>query len=219
MHELTSKVTFRNGAQPFLQGECVLVIFADPIRIDQGLDQDTSAGSASTLTPTATSSSPQHFAFIRSSVFLDNRSYEVNAYPIVSFSRSGGAIAGYNRLPPDDQARLIPLPPLWDERPTPAAFGSQFDLGDFSFNKNYWLLVNLHRFVMPDDRTVSLILFIPAAAHFLIWFAKVQAMGPQSPPDPQRDASDRCVSQHPPKSTSCCHQQREWTRRTFSQRI
>jgi hypothetical protein len=107
------------------------------IRIDQGLDQDTSAGSASTLTPTATSSSPQHFAFIRSSVFLDNGSYEVNAYPIVSFSRSGGAIAGYNRLPPDDQARLIPLPPLWDERPTPAAFGNQFDLRDFSFNKNY----------------------------------------------------------------------------------
>jgi hypothetical protein len=96
MHELTSKDTFHGGTQPFLQGECVLVRFADPIKIDQGLDQDTSAGSASTLTPTATTSSPQHFAFIQSSVLLANGSYEVNAYPIVSFSRSGGAINGYN---------------------------------------------------------------------------------------------------------------------------
>ena len=168
MHELTSKVTFCNGAQSFLQGECVLVRFTDPIRIDQGLDQDTLAGSASTLTHTATASSPQHFAFIWSSVCLDNGSHEVNAYPIVSFSRSGGAIAGYNQLPKDDQACLIPLLTQWDKHPTPTTFGNQFDLGDFSLNTNSWLLINPHRFIMPDNRTVSLILFIPAAAHLLM---------------------------------------------------
>jgi hypothetical protein len=43
MHELRPKVTFRDGAQPFLRGECVLVRFSDPVSVDQGLDQDTSA--------------------------------------------------------------------------------------------------------------------------------------------------------------------------------
>jgi hypothetical protein len=132
--------------------------------VDQGLDLDRSAGSAPALTQTSNASNPQHFAFIRSSV-LENESYEVTAYPIVSFSGSGGAISGYSLMPPDDQARLIPLPPLWDHRPTP---GNRFELGDFSFSKNSWLLVDPHKVVMPDNRTVSLILFIPAAAHFLM---------------------------------------------------
>jgi hypothetical protein len=87
----------------------------------------------------------------------DDGSYNVNAYHVVSFTRQGGALAGYNVLPTLVQRLLIPLPPLLTHHPTPIAFGNIIDLGGFSLQRDSWLLINLFKFLMPEGRAVSLI--------------------------------------------------------------
>lgn len=145
---LTPLSSFFDGADSFLHGECALL----RIPMHLNLSADTDAGSP--LPPTSGGNSSQHFAFVRSFLLLEDGSYEVFAYPVISFSNQGGAVAGYTALAPANQALLIPLPPL-SSRYTPLAFGNPIDLGGFVFDRASWLFINPHRFIMPETRVVS----------------------------------------------------------------
>jgi hypothetical protein len=63
---------------------------------DGSMDIDTKAGSG--IPPTSNETSPQHFGFIRSVNERPDGSCELQIYPVVSFARNGGALAGYNHL-------------------------------------------------------------------------------------------------------------------------
>jgi hypothetical protein len=90
----------------------------------------------------------------------DDGSYNVDTYPVVSFSHQGGALSGFNALPANMQALLIPLPPLSSRHPTPTNFGNVIGLiGGFATGRDSRLLVNPERFIVPDDRQVRLIWF------------------------------------------------------------
>jgi hypothetical protein len=149
-HVVTSASSFLDGADAFLQGECALLRIPHLNLLSQAVT--TQAGSP--LPPTSGGNTPQHFAFVRSSVLLANGSYEVVVYPVVSFSNQGGALTGHARLPPALQAHLIPLPPLLPAY-TPVAFGNPLDLGAFTLDRESWLLVDPHKFIMPEHRAVS----------------------------------------------------------------
>jgi hypothetical protein len=142
---------------------------------------------------TSNASSPQHHAFIRSAILRDDASYDVSAYPIVSFSHQGGAIRGYNNLPEHVKPFLIPLPPLSTRYPTPRLFGNALTfIGGFELGRDSWLLVNPRRFIMPEYRQVSLVVFLV----LFFWLAvckfrhTVQATEPPGPPDSQPVAPD-----------------------------
>jgi hypothetical protein len=113
--------SFRDDAEPFLQGECVLLRF--PAASDIPQPDDTAPTGSARLPLTTNASSPQH-AFIRSAVLRDDASYDVTAYPVISLSRQGGAIQGYNNLP----ANVKTLPYF-----TPAAVDTLFN--SWSFRK------------------------------------------------------------------------------------
>jgi hypothetical protein len=144
--------SFLDDADPFLQGECVLVRIATPLHLT---DANTFEGTA--LGSTSTGSNPEHFAFIRSAVLRDDASYELNVYPVVSFSRQGGALEGHAALPAAAQPYFIPVPPLSSDHPNlnPEAFGTPIDCGGFSFSRDSWLLVVPYSFILPERRVVS----------------------------------------------------------------
>lgn len=147
---LTPLSSFINGADSFSHGECTLLRI--PMRLNLSTDTDHDAGLP--LPPTSGGNSSQHFVFIRSFVLLESGSYEVVAYPVISFSNQGGAVAGYTALAPAQQACLIPLPPLSSQY-TPPAFGNPINLGGFAFSQPLWLLIIPHRFIMPENQVVS----------------------------------------------------------------
>jgi len=129
-------MSFFDGADSFLHGECTLLRI--PMHVN--LSTDTDAGSP--LPPTSGRNSSQHFAFVRSFLLLEDGSYEVVAYPVISFSNQGGTVAGYTALTPASKARFIPLPPL-SSHYTPLAFGNPIDLGGFAFNRASWIRTGL----------------------------------------------------------------------------
>jgi hypothetical protein len=157
MNQLALPSSFRDDAEAFLQGECVLLRFPMILDIALALPDDTAPTGSGRLPPTSNASSPQHFAFIRSAVLRDNASYDIVAYPVISFSHQGGALEGYNNLPANVKPFLIPLPPLSTHHPTPVVFGNALTLiGGFALGRDSWLHVIPHRFTMPENRQVSL---------------------------------------------------------------
>jgi len=69
--------------------------------------------------------------------------------------------------------------------------------GDFSLSKYSWLLLNPLK-CKSDTAFLWLLISDIGLLQFKGW-------NPPSPPDPQGDASNRCVSQHPPTSAGCYH--------------
>lgn len=59
MNQLGLPTSFRDDANPFLQGESVLIRLLMPVNMEQAEDVDTSVGSAR-LPPTSNGSSSQH---------------------------------------------------------------------------------------------------------------------------------------------------------------
>ena len=154
MNQLALASSFRDDAEPFLQGECVLL----PMALDIAQPNDTVPAGSDRLSLTSNASSPQHFAFIRSAVLRDDASYDIVAYPIIFFSRQGGAVEGYNNLPANVKPFLIPLPPLSTRHPTPTVFGNALTLiGGFALGRDSWLHIIPRQFIMLENRKVSLI--------------------------------------------------------------
>lgn len=94
------------------------------IQVDGQVDGDTTAGTALPLI--SNGSSTQHFAFIRQIIQTPNFCV-LEIFPVLSFSGSGGPLAGHNET--DDIAKATLLPPsAWSLRhPTPEAFGARLN--------------------------------------------------------------------------------------------
>ena len=152
-HELGPPLSLDHGASNFILGEYVLVRIPQPIEIDGQLGDEVTAATA--LPSTSNGSSPQHFAFIRQVNIQPNGSLVLEVYPVLSFTSSGGALAGYNQMDDSSQATLLPLPPLSNSYPTPEAFGAPLVFGNWSTYEESWLSVVPIRFVMPTSRPVS----------------------------------------------------------------
>ncbi|KAG6814247.1 hypothetical protein H0H92_015362 [Tricholoma furcatifolium] len=142
-----------DGALPVTVTECVLLRIPMALQVQMQGSVEASANGTS-LPPTSNSSSPQHFAFIRSVQVqpLPNSPFLLEVYPVVSFTRTEGAVATYNTLAPNIRALLLPLPPLSANLPTPVLFGQPLDLGGWSFSRPSFLLVNPQKFIMPSHR-------------------------------------------------------------------
>ena len=144
-----------SGAPSFIPGEYVLVRIPEEIQVGGHVDNEATAVGTD-LPPTSNGSSPQHFAFIRLMDTLPGNACVLEVYPVLSFSRIGGAVSTYNKLPDTAKAALLPLPPLSFRHPTPDSFGAPLDLGDWSNSRDSFLHVIPRRFVMPPHRPVSL---------------------------------------------------------------
>ena len=72
-------------------------------------------------------------------------------YPVVSFSREGGAVNGYNAAHETIKRSLIPPPPLCSTFATPPLFGPQLDIGGWVNSKDAFLSVIPVKFVMPKS--------------------------------------------------------------------
>jgi hypothetical protein len=147
-----------DGASGFITGEWVLVRIPESIQVDGHIEDEATA--VSDLPPTSHGSSPQHSAFIRQVNVYSGTSYLLEVYAVVSFTRSGGALAGYNQMNDATKATLLPLPPLSLHHPTPEAFGPPLDFGNWTTPRDSWLSIIPRRFVMPTSRPVSLLLII-----------------------------------------------------------
>ncbi|KAF9507743.1 hypothetical protein BS47DRAFT_1265422, partial [Hydnum rufescens UP504] len=144
------------GASHFGIGEYVLIRVPIPPQTDGSMDIDTMAGSG--ILPTFNETSPQHFGCIPSVNEYPDGSYEPQVYPVVSFVRNGGALAGYNQLEGTAYASLIPLPPLSHGHPTPELFGDRLSLGGWSAPRDSWLSVVLRKCIMTISRPASFLL-------------------------------------------------------------
>ncbi|KAI0253665.1 hypothetical protein BJV78DRAFT_1152793 [Lactifluus subvellereus] len=149
-YRLGPSLSLVHGALNFTPGEFVLVRIPEPIRIGGHIGDEATA--ATNLPLTSNGSSPQHFAFIRQMSIQPSRSYLLEVYPVVSFTRSSGAIAGYSRMDDATRATLLPLPSLSYRHPTPEAFGAPLSFGNWSTFRDSWLSVNPIRFIMPTSR-------------------------------------------------------------------
>ncbi|KAM6499330.1 hypothetical protein JOM56_004838 [Amanita muscaria] len=149
-HDLAPALSLDGGAN-FALGECVLVRIPGRIQVEEHVDDEATAVGTG-LPPTSNGTSPQHFAFIRQMEILSDGSYALEVYPVVSFTRSGGALATYNRLTDAAKASLLPLSPLSFCHPTPDAFGARLNFGTWRNSRDSFLLVNPRRFIMPTSR-------------------------------------------------------------------
>ncbi|KAF8677792.1 hypothetical protein AX14_004796 [Amanita brunnescens Koide BX004] len=140
-----------SGAPSFIPGECILVRIPEEIQVGGHVDNEATAVGTD-LPPTSNGSSPQHFAFIRLADPLPGNACILEVYPVLPFSRTGGAVSTYNKLPDTAKATLLPLPPLSFRHPPPDAFGAPLDLGDWSNSRDSFLHVIPRRFVMPSHR-------------------------------------------------------------------
>ncbi|KAI0296731.1 hypothetical protein B0F90DRAFT_1744658 [Multifurca ochricompacta] len=152
-HDLAPALSLDGGAN-FALGECVLVRIPGRIQVEGHVDDEATAVGTG-LPPTSNGTSPQHFASIRQIEILSDGSYVLEVYPVVSFTRSGGALPTYNRLTDAAKASLLPLPPLSFRHPTPDAFGARLNFGTWRNSRDSFLLVNPRRFIMPTSRPVS----------------------------------------------------------------
>jgi hypothetical protein len=152
-------VSIDGGATTFM-GELILVRIPISIgsQLRDGLVPSTVAGSG--ISPTSNAQGSQNFAFVRSTTQQSGRSYELEVYPIVSFSDSGGEINGYNDLNEAEEKMLIPLPPLSYSMPTPELFGEPISTGSWTNSRDAWLLVVPTMVIMPPSRPVSVVLFL-----------------------------------------------------------
>jgi hypothetical protein len=153
-NHLSPASSISNGARIYL-GDHVLVRIPVPIDLEPNTNVSTNIGSASNLPPISAGRSPEHFAFVCSTSIRPDNSIELEVYPQLSFSRSGGAVAGYNNLATDAmRASLIPLPPLSSGHPTPESFGAPLTVGGWLNDRDTWLSVNPIKFIIPFTRPV-----------------------------------------------------------------
>lgn len=139
---------------------------ADPLQLSREISE-LSGG----VPPTSNGRSRQHMAFVITNTRLGGTTttgdgqnaflYEVTVYPVVSFTRNGGAIAHYPSLDPLIQARLIPLPNLSTSHPTwiPPAFGAAIDLGGRTTTLPSFLSLKAIKFRMHTGTKVSHLLY------------------------------------------------------------
>jgi hypothetical protein len=80
-----------------------------------------------------------------------NRTCELEVYPVVPFSASGGAIPEYSRLSDTIKAMLIPLPPISLRHPTPETFGDPLTIGGWLNSRDSWLHVVPVRFLIDPS--------------------------------------------------------------------
>ncbi len=141
------------GGSEFVNREILLLRI--PVTPDapllRGLEASTDSGS--TLLASH-SSYPQHFAFVRSTNTHPD-GLEVEVYPVVSFTRSGGARAGYDKVDDDIKPTLIPLPPLSHTFQTPKLFGPPLVIGGWIGSRDAWVSVTPIKFILPMTRAVS----------------------------------------------------------------
>ncbi|KAF5375494.1 hypothetical protein D9615_009206 [Tricholomella constricta] len=149
-HQLGPSLSLAGGASAFAMGEYVLVRIPEAIHVDGQIDDEATA--VSNLPLTSNGSSLQHFAFVRQMTIQSATSYLLEVYPVVSFIRSGGALAGYNQLDDAAKATLIPLPSFSLRQPTPEAFGPPLSFGNFATFRDSWLFIVPMRFIIPASR-------------------------------------------------------------------
>ena len=146
-YHLGPSLSLQDGALPITTGECVFVRIPG-----RNVEVDNDEGTAG--------QSPQRLAFIRQQYHLQDGSYVLDVYPLVSFSRSGGAVLGFRQLTDAGKATLLPLPPLSSRHPSPNAFGvplNPLDFGGWSDDRDSFLYVISRQFTMPRSRPVSLL--------------------------------------------------------------
>jgi hypothetical protein len=161
-HHLGAPLSLLDEAPIFLLGEYILVRIPGGIQVGGQVEGDATAGTALPLTSNGSSS--QHFAFISKIVWTDD-SFVLEVYPVLSFTSSGGALAGYNEMDDTAKATLLPLPALSHRHPTPEAFGAPLKFGDWSTFRDSWLSIIPRRFVMPASRPASLSFY-----HWAVFF-------------------------------------------------
>jgi hypothetical protein len=153
-HHLGPSLLLLDGALNFKIGECILVRIPETVQANGRADDKAMTGTILPLT--SNGSSTQHFAFIRQVTIKAPGSYLLDVLPVLSFTSSGGALAGYNGMDDTTKAMLLPLPPLSHCHPMPEAFGTRLNFGNWSTFTDSWLSIILRRFVMPTSRPVSL---------------------------------------------------------------
>jgi hypothetical protein len=132
-----------------------LLLLRIPISVGERLLQASTDDGSAPLTSSARG--PQRIAFVRS-VNYHPEGFELEVYPVVSFShKGGGAIDGYNAADDSIKPTLIPLPPLSRRFPTPKLFGPPLVIGGWEDSKDTWLHVVPKKFIMPRSRSVSVI--------------------------------------------------------------
>ncbi|KAK2463869.1 hypothetical protein APHAL10511_004174 [Amanita phalloides] len=151
-YHLGPSVSLDCGAPRFVIGEYVLVRIPERIQVDGYVD-DEATGVGMSLPPASAGSGPQHFAFIRDVHLMPGRSWVLEVYPVLSFTRTGGALPTYNKMTDTTKATLLPLPPLSSRHPTPGAFGEPLDFGNWSTNRYSFLHVFPRRFTMTSRRS------------------------------------------------------------------
>jgi hypothetical protein len=145
------------GAPPFQFGECLLARMPRKLDIEERID-DESVTPCSNLPPTSNGKSPQHFCFIRS-IELAESGWILEVFPIVSFTNSGGALAGYNQMNDATKELLIPLPHSSTSLQylTPALFGDPLTIGGCSTPRPSFLNIVPRKFVVNNTRKLSTI--------------------------------------------------------------
>ena len=148
---LGSANSVSNGSA-LMQSE--LLLLRIPVAVgEQLLQESTDAAASSPLT--SSSRGPQHLAFV-CSVHYHPEGFELEVYPVVSFSsRKGRAIDSYSATDDTIKPTLIPLPPLSYHFPTPQLFGPPLVIGGWEYSKDTWLHVVPKKFIMPRTRSVS----------------------------------------------------------------
>jgi len=150
-HTLGSANSVSNGSA-LMQSE--LLLLRIPVAVGEQLLQESTDAASSPST--SSSRGPQHLAFVRS-VNYHPEGFELEVYSVVSFSRKGGAIDGYNATDDTIKPTLIPLPPLSYHFPTPQLFRPPLVIGGWEDAKDTWLHVVPKKFIMPRTRSVSVI--------------------------------------------------------------
>jgi len=150
-YHLGPSVSLDGGASSFAAGECVLVRIPGRIQVEGYVDNEATAVGTN-LPPVSTGSCPQHLAFISNVRRLPGRLWELEVYPVLSFTGTGGALSTYNGMSDTAKAALIPLPPLSLRHPTPHAFGAPLDFGNWLNTRDSFLHVFHRRFIMTSSR-------------------------------------------------------------------
>jgi len=176
-------VSIDAGASMFLAGELVLVRIPFPLDTELRPTLDTSTAAGSGIPPTSNARSPQHFAFVRTATPLAD-GVELEVFPMVSFSRTGGAINGYNDMTDEQKATLIPLSRFMPTEP--------LTVGGWINTRNAWLLVIPAKFIVTASRPVSVLIAI--LCHHPDLVDPVQKVHPSHCDEPSGTKSSRTLS-------------------------
>ncbi|EDR09629.1 uncharacterized protein LACBIDRAFT_318891 [Laccaria bicolor S238N-H82] len=150
--QLGPRVTQESGAPPFAIGECILVRIPEPIEVENFVEADATIV-GSNLPPVSRGGGPQRLAFI-CDIRVHDESFILDVYPVLSFSRSGGAVVAYNNMRnPISKASLLPLPSFSSRHPTPHTFGQPLTFGNWTTLNDSFLHIFPRQFTMPPHRS------------------------------------------------------------------